>query len=246
MFGSMEVYMQETFLLLLKVLHISMLNILLSFDNISVITVITSNLPKKFAKKAYMIGLSISILFSILFTSIISLIMEIKWFPIQLLGALLLIKITVDMLKSQHSKKDNSANYELGNIKIIMVILKITMVSLSLSFDNMLAIAGAGNGNIKIISYGLLLSLPVILIACQFIMKLLKKKLIFLYISGAILIYTALEMIFTYRYISPYIPSIIANIISLTFSFSVILYGIYALRKIPLKTSNKIESNDSD
>ncbi|MDF2589315.1 MAG: hypothetical protein K0S41_3156 [Anaerocolumna sp.] len=240
--------MQETFLLLLKILHISLLNILLSFDNISVITAISNSLPKKFAKKANLIGLSISILFTILFASIISIIMEIQWLPIQLLGALLLIKITIDMLKPEKEKLNSLplSTPNNSNTKLIKAIVKITFISLSLSFDNILTIAGAANGNVKIISYGLLLSLPIILFVCQLILKLLARKKFLLYISGAILIYTAFEMIFSYKYISPYIPGIIANIISLIFSFSVILYGFYTIKKLTSTVPTVKESEDND
>ncbi len=80
---------------MLNILHIALLNIILSFDNISVIAFVSEKLSSDNRKKAYLSGFTLSLLFSILFTSLISVIMEVKWLPIQPLGGFLLMKIMI-------------------------------------------------------------------------------------------------------------------------------------------------------
>ncbi len=240
--------MHVLILFIIGTLHIALLNIILSFDNISVISVISNNLQSKYIKKAYITGITIAIIFTIFFASMISIIMEIEWLPIQLFCAVFLIKMTWDLLKPEETKGQNDTAYQRvnGNMKLSTAIIKITLASLSLSFDNILAIAGAADGNIKIITCGLLISLPVILFTCRFIMKLIARKKIILYISGAILIHTAFGMIFSYKLITPYIPKIITFIIPLFFSVYIIIYGVHMVNKIPAKVPlvNKFKDNE--
>ncbi|BCJ93660.1 membrane protein [Anaerocolumna cellulosilytica] len=239
--------MQDFMQILIKMIHIMLLNIILSFDSISVIAVMSRKLPKKYRKKAYMTGLSISVFCTIFFTSIISIIMEIQWLPVQLLGGILLLKMTYELLKQEHTMNasgDENIKRLTSAMSLPSAIAKITIISLSFSFDNILAIAGAADGNIEIITFGLLLSLPLILTTCKYILRLIERQRIFLYISGAILIYTAIEMILSYQVIAPYIPRIIASLIPRFFSVFVVLYGLYMVKKSS-STTQICESKDT-
>lgn len=223
--------MFESKYLIINILHIALLNVILSFDSISVIALLTRDLPKRFARKANITGISLAVICTILFASIISLIMEIQWLPIQLIGGFLLIKITFDLLRSDFNDKSKTLSKpEQTNVQFIIAIFKIALASLTLSFDNILAIAGAADGNILVISNGLLMSLPIILFSSQLIIGLIKRNHIFKYISGAILIYTALEMIFSYKYLSTYIPNLISRLLPMIFALLVLLYGVYIIR----------------
>ncbi|SHO52721.1 TerC family protein [Anaerocolumna xylanovorans] len=225
--------MSMLFVSLLKILHIAVLNIILSFDNISVIAFVAGNLNEYNRKKAYLSGFTLSLVFSILFTSIISVLMEIKWLPIQPLGGFLLIKITYDMLKASSAKSgQKDGEYKVNyDMKLSRAIIKLTFISLSLSFDNILAIAGAADGDIRIISLGLLLSLPILLISCRYFMSLLKRYIIILYFCGAVLVHTSLEMIFSYPLIFNILPPYLHTILSLAASMALLIYGVYRLKK---------------
>ncbi len=225
--------MSASFVFLLNILQIAVLNIILSFDNISVIAYIAGGLNEHNRKKAYLSGFTLSLVFSILFTSIISILMEIKWLPIQPIGGFLLIKITYDMLKSSLGEPEQEeGEYSVNNnTKLSRAIIKLTFISLSLSFDNILAIAGAADGNIKIITLGLLLSLPFLLISCRFFMNLMKRYLIILYLCGAVLVHTSLEMIFSYQPLLSLLPAHLHTIISSLAAIALLIYGFYRVKK---------------
>lgn len=226
--------MSASFVFLLNILQIAVLNIILSFDNISVIAYIAGGLNEHNRKKAYLSGFTLSLVFSILFTSIISILMEIEWLPIQPIGGFLLIKITYDMLKSSLGEPEQEeGEYSVNNnTKLSRAIIKLTFISLSLSFDNILAIAGAADGNIKIITLGLLLSLPFLLISCRFFMNLMKRYLIILYLCGAVLVHTSLEMIFSYQPLLSLLPAHLHTIISSLAAIALLIYGFYRVKKI--------------
>lgn len=218
---------------MLNILQIAVLNIILSFDNISVIAFVAGNLKEHNRKKAYISGFTLSLVFSILFTSIISVIMEIKWLPIQPLGGFLLMKITYDMLKPNPCESEQEdGEYKVSyDMKLSRAIIKLTFISLSLSFDNILAIAGAAGGDVKIISLGLLLSLPILLISCRFFLKLMKRYILILYLCGAVLLHTSLEMIFSYPMLLKLLPTYLHTVLSLLASLTLIIYGLYKVKK---------------
>ncbi len=232
--------MHET--ILLAILNIAVLNIILSCDNISVIAIVTQKLPEKFAKKALILGLSIAIVCTIIFASVISFIMEIQWLPIQLIGGILLLKITVDLLKSDASNENNDSlcNIESSKNNFLKSVSQIILASLALSLDNVLAVAGAAKGSMIAIVFGLIISLPIIILGSKYVINLIIKKKIVLYVSGAILIHTALSMIFSYKYVALLIPDFAASAIPWIISLLFFLYGVYVLRK-----KSKIKSADT-
>lgn len=227
--------------LLLAVLNISVLNIILSCDNISVVAIIAQTLPEQYAKKALILGLSVAIFCTLIFASIISLIMEIQWLPIQLIGGILLLKITIDLFKPEASGRNENSlcNIESAKNSFLKAVSQIISASLALSFDNVLAIAGAAKGSMTAIIIGLIISLPIIILGSRIVINLILKKKIVLYISGAVLLHTALSMIFSYKYIALLIPQVAANTITWLISLLFILYGVYAIRK-------KSRINDAD
>ncbi len=231
--------MHET---LLAVLNISVLNIILSCDNISVVAIVAQKLPEQFAKKALILGLSIAIFCTIIFASIISLIMEIQWLPIQLIGGILLLKITVDLFKSAAADKSKNSlcNIENDKSNFLKAVYQIMLASLALSFDNVLAIAGAANGSMTAIIIGLIISLPIIILGSKFVISLILKKKIVLYISGAVLLHTAVSMILSYKYIELFIPPAAAGTISWAIALLFVLYGMFKIRK-----NSKISNADT-
>ncbi|PKM52360.1 MAG: hypothetical protein CVV02_01000 [Firmicutes bacterium HGW-Firmicutes-7] len=231
---------------LLCILNVSVLNIVLSCDSISVIALITDQLPSKLGKKVTIIGISTALIFTIIFASIISFIMEIQWLPIQLIGGVLLIIIAVDLIKTDGcDEKDKYVNKaEITNIKFFLLIFNIIIANITLSLDNVLAIAGAGNGNIMVIIVGLLISLPFVLFGSKYIIKVIKEKKIARYISGAILMYTALEMIISYKFIAPFIPKFIYISGPILVPCAIIVYGIYIIRKSSCNATSFFESGE--
>ncbi|HPL53506.1 MAG TPA: YjbE family putative metal transport protein [Bacillota bacterium] len=224
--------MHEFISIIISSFHIALLNIMLSCDSISVITLITRKLPVRFAQKAYVIGITIAVVLTIFFTSIASFIMEIQWLPVQLIGGLLLVKITIDLIKSNGYKDEIKMddNQKENYIEFWSAVNIVILADITLSMDNVLAIAGAANGSITTIALGLLISLPFILYASQYCIIIIQKNRFVLYISGAILIYTASEMIFSHKVIATFIPHIIILIAPLLNSLLILLYGVYVMK----------------
>ena len=206
--------------------QIAMLDIVLCGDNIGVIALATKNLSEAHAKKASAIGVIIAVLLRIIFASLITFIIAIQWLPIKLVGGLLLIKITFNLLKPI----DEIENVQVtSSLKFFDAIKSIIIADATMSLDNVLAIAGAAQGNIVLIVFGLLFNIPIILYGSRYVAKVMSKHPIVIYIGGAVLAHTALKMLLEDNLINGYIPAQLLSIIPIIAAILVLLYGIIYL-----------------
>lgn len=210
------------------VLQILILNLVLSGDNIGVIALSVKDLPEKFAKKASIIGISAAIFLRIIFTLLASYILLIEWLPIKLFAGLLLLKITYDLIKPSSQVEDNEDNITIKSTdKFGKALLNIILADISMSLDNVLAIASAANNNYLLIILGLIISIPIILFGSNFVANLMRKYQIVIYIGGAILARTACQMILEDKFILSHIPHILETMLPLFLAFLIIGYGMY-------------------
>jgi YjbE family integral membrane protein len=226
---------------IMPVLQIALLNIVLSGDNVGVIALVIRNIDPKNAKKVSMIGISGAIILRIFFASILTIIMNIEWLPIKLVGGLLLLKITWDLINEDDDAEQdgNGPNAETNFWKAV---LSIVIADLSMSLDNVLAIAGAANGNVWLITFGILINIPIIFFGSQFVADLMKKYKITIYIGGAILMHTALAMILEDKLIIPYVNHIVALALSWLLAIAVLIYGYYRIKSVKVKVGLETEN----
>lgn len=227
--------MNNIVFILFSVLQITLLDITLSGDNVSVIALAIRNLPKEQAKLASLIGVGGAVGLRILFTCIITLIMAVEWLPIKLIGGLLLVKITWDLLNMENALENHSVN---ANKSLWKAVTSIVIADLSMGLDNVLAIAGAANGNVWLIIFGLSLSIPIIFFGAKYVAKLMKSYEIIVYIGAGLLIYTAINMITKDNLIVKYVSDLIGEITAITLGMAVIGYGVISIRREKLKIKN--------
>lgn len=210
--------------------QITLLDIVLSGDNIGVIALATRKLPDHLAKKASAVGVFGAVLLRIIFASLITYILMIEWLPIRLVGGIILIKITWNFIKPDTKEED--CNIQPTN-RFMGAIWSIILADVTMSLDNVLAIAGAAEGNILLIIFGLLLNIPIIFFGSQYVAKLMNKHPIVPYIGGAVLAHTSLKMILEDKLLYPIVSNISMLTIILPYSaaFLTIIYGFYIIRK---------------
>jgi YjbE family integral membrane protein len=214
--GSILVFMTGAF-------QITLLDIVLSGDNIGIIALATKNLNEVYAKRAAIIGVFGAISLRILFTCLITYILMVQWLPIKLLGGMLLMKITWDFIKPESkgsSKELNISNNFMGAIKSIII------ADATMSLDNVIAIAAAADGQFFLIVFGLLLNIPIIFFGSQIAAKLMNKHPIAVYIGGAILAHTSVKMILEDNLIIGFIPYSVFIILPIIAAAVVLIYGL--------------------
>ncbi len=143
-------------------IQIILIDLVLSADNAVIIGMAASQFKPDIRRKVLIIGTSLAIIFRIIFTLMTAYLMQFN--GIKLIGGILLLWITyqlyVDILKNKE-KKDISkykvkAN-ERGNFRSALITVVVADVTLSL--DNVIAVAGAAKANYTLLIFGLILAI---------------------------------------------------------------------------------------
>lgn len=216
--NSLAIFMMEIF-------EITLLDLALCGDNIGVIALATRNLSAKKAKLASFIGISGAIVLRIIFACFITLILAINWLPIKLVGGILLIKVTWDFVKPGNNEETETIK---ESRRFWQVVYCVIIADISMSLDNVLAIAGTADGNVLLIIFGIALNIPIIFFGSQFVADLMKKYTIVIYLGAAILCHTAFQMILEDNLVVKYIQlsEVFTKLFPWIMALITLIYGI--------------------
>lgn len=174
----------EAFILFLQII---LINIVLSGDNAVVIAMASKNLPHHLRNKAVWWGATGAILLRLLLTAAAVILMKIPY--LQAIGAVLLLYIAIKLLV------DDKDHMKMGEVySFSAVVWTIIAADFVMSLDNVLAITAIAQGNTMVLILGIMMSIPLIIWGSTFIMNLLERYPIFIYLGAGILGYTAGEM----------------------------------------------------
>ncbi|KZE51718.1 hypothetical protein AV540_12695 [Brevibacillus parabrevis] len=213
--------------LLLSLLQIIIVNLVLSGDNAVVIALACRNLRPEVQKKAVFWGGLGAIGLRIILTFIAIWLLQIPF--VQVLGGLLLIVIAVKLLKGE--EEDTRIG---GGSNMIEALKTIVFADLIMSLDNVIAVAGAANGNMLLVVIGLAVSIPLIVWGSQLLMKLMNRFPIIVLLGAALLGYTAGEMIVGDKVVGAFLEQLLPVlhvILPVALALVVIAVGTYLKRK---------------
>ena len=174
------------------VFKIIMIDLLLSGDNAVVIALACRNLPPHQRKKGIMFGVGGAIGLRIVLTFFAVSLLALPY--LKLIGALLLLWVGVKLIlpEEEHNADNIKADTRLfGAIKTIII------ADFVMSLDNVLGVAAAAKGNVWLLVFGLVISIPMIAWSSQMVLKLIDRYPFIIYIGGALLGYVAGEMLVT-------------------------------------------------
>ncbi len=206
------------FELISQILLIIGIDIILGGDNAIVIALACRNLPTSKRNRAIILGTLLAIVVRVFLTVVAVYLLMIPY--LQLIGGLFLLWIAYNLLAQN---ADNTTKVR-GGTTLFQAVRTIVVADIVMGFDNVLAVAGASQGNILLVMTGLLISIPIIVWGSKIILKLMEQFSIIIYIGAGVLAYTAGKMVLNddkinplleaYHYINYIIP-IIAIIIVL-------------------------------
>lgn len=184
--GELEKMMDTTFAL--AVLQIIWINILLSGDNAVVIALACRSLPPHQRKWGVIFGAAAAVLLRIIFTVIVAKLMAIPY--LKLIGGILLLWIAVKLLVDETDESDVKESHTIWSAVQTVVIADIVM-----SLDNVVAIAAAAKGDMSLIVFGLVISVPLIVFGAQLIITLLQRFPVMVWAGAGLLGWIAGELI---------------------------------------------------
>ncbi|MBL8690247.1 MAG: TerC family protein [Rhodospirillaceae bacterium] len=166
-------------------------NIILSGDNAVVIALACRNLPEKYRNKAIFAGSAGAIILRVVFSIVV---VELMTFPyLKLIGGLLLLWIGVKLIvpEAEHGDGVEGASSLWGAIRTVVI------ADAVMSLDNVIAIAAAARGNFALLVIGLAISIPLIIVGSQLILKILVRYPVLVVAGGGLLGWIAGEVIVT-------------------------------------------------
>jgi YjbE family integral membrane protein len=169
---------------------IIVINLLLSGDNAVVIALACRNLPLELRKKGVLFGVGGAIVLRILLTLFAVSLLALPY--LKLVGALLLLWIGIKLIVPE--EEHNTVGIQTGT-KLLGAIKIILIADLVMSLDNVLGVAAAAKGNVPLLVFGLVISIPIIMWSSQLVLKLIDRFPLIIYAGGALLGYVAGEML---------------------------------------------------
>jgi len=143
-------------------IQIILIDLVLSADNAVIIGMAASQFKPDIRRKVLVIGTGLAIIFRIIFSLMTAYLMQFN--GIKLIGGILLLWVTyklyVDILKNKEKKdigKYKVKETERGNFRSALITVVVADVTLSL--DNVIAVAGAAKANYTLLIFGLILAI---------------------------------------------------------------------------------------
>ena len=197
--------------------QVIMIDLVLAGDNAIVIGLAAAGLPEGQRKKAILIGIVAATILRIGFASVTVQLLQI--IGLLLAGGVLLLWVCWKMwreLRTSHHQPTfqslssaSTMDATAGRQKTLgQAVWQITLADVSMSLDNVLAVAGAAREHPMILIFGLALSIALMGFAASFIARLLEKHRWIAYVGLAIILYVAVDM--CYRGVLEVWPHLIA------------------------------------
>jgi YjbE family integral membrane protein len=231
---------------IIGILNIVIIDLILAGDNAVVIAMAVRSLPRRQRQWGIMLGAGAAVILRVVLTFFVAQLLEIQF--IKLAGGVLIAWIAVKLfVEGAPEQADQEAKTLLQAMWLIMV------ADITMSTDNVLAVAGASHGNPFLLMFGLALSIPFVVFTSNLLSMLMDRYPIILYIGAAILGRVAAEMIFSdpavVRWLS--LPHWFTYAMEALFAVGVIVVGKlwlrFAFRKAGKeKQAQKLETQGSD
>ena len=174
----------------LILLQIVAIDLLLGGDNAVVIALACRKLPPQRQKKAIILGTIGAIVARVVLLIIAVQLLALPWLKVA--GGLLLLWIGFKLVSNDEEEASVSSDSRLWK-----TVLTITLADVVMSLDNVLAVAAAGKGNVWLVSLGVLISIPVIVMGSQLVLKVLSRFPFIVTLGGALIGWIAGSMLVT-------------------------------------------------
>ena len=190
--------------------QVIMIDLVLAGDNAVVIGLAASGLPKEQRNKAILVGILAATVLRIIFAGLATQLLQLL--GLILIGGILLLWVCWKMwreLRNGHGEEqgveavtgeDVNADGVVGAPQsgktFAQAAWQIVVADVSMSLDNVLAVAGAAREHPGVLVIGLALSIALMGLAASFIARLLQNYRWIAYVGLAIILYVALDMIY--------------------------------------------------
>ena len=179
---------------LLSGLSIIVIDLLLAGDNALVIAMAVRSLPRRERRIGSAAGAAVAVVLRVALTYFAARLLSIEY--VQIAGGLFILWIALKVLVDASDPPDAAPAPK----RFYQAIWYIVVADLTMSTDNILAIAGASKGNLGLLVFGLGLSIPFVVFSSNLLADLMDRYPATIYVGAAILGQVAGDLILTDRF----------------------------------------------
>jgi len=193
---------------LAALLQVILIDIVLAGDNAVVIGMVASRVPQVQRRKVIALGLGVAVVIRIVLASGVAHLLDV--IGVRLAGGILLLWVSWRLWREFHSSEAEVGHHTitsadasdhpkarppLNDQGMRRAVLRIIIADISMSLDNVLAVAGAAMHHVWVLAIGLFLSIALMGVAATMIARLLRRNPWISYAGLIIIVYVALRMI---------------------------------------------------
>ena len=181
---------------------IIVIDLVMSGDNAIIIGIAASGLPPKTRRQAIVFGIGAATLMRVFFASITFQLLAIL--GLTLAGGILLLWVAYRMYREVRAGLSYSLDEQVDEAEVDptaqrktlrSALISIVVADVSMSLDNVLAVAGASHGYLGMLIFGLTLSIALMGFAATMVARLLERHHWIAYVGLVVITYVAIDMI---------------------------------------------------
>ena len=172
-----------------RLASIVVIDLSLAGDNALVIALAVRSLPAREQWLGRVWGTAAAVGLRLLFIAVVSALLSIPL--LRAIGGLLLLWIAIRLVRPGGDAEGHVRH----GTSLREAIWIIVVADVAMSLDNVLAVAAAAHGDMLLVSFGIALSLPIVVWGSGFLARLMTRQPWIIWIGGGILGYVAGEMI---------------------------------------------------
>ena len=187
-----------------KLVQIIFVDLVLAGDNAIIIGMVAAGFTKEYRRKVILYGVGVAVILRIVFALITVQLLAIK--GLLIIGGLLLLwicwKLYVDLrspyltpIPAADSQTEAEEESEKSNPPLHKAIFNIVLADVSMSLDNVLAVAGIADGHSGLLVIGLALSVFFMTVAAALIADILQKHRWIGFVGLMVILYVGLKMV---------------------------------------------------
>jgi YjbE family integral membrane protein len=180
--------------------QVILIDLTMAGDNVVIMGTLTSGLPARERRKVIMLGVGMAVVFLIAFALVATQLLKIT--GLLLAGGLLLLWVAFNMYRELRPAKDVIADDPAtaavegppASKTFLQAALQVTVADLSMSLDNVLAVAAAAREHPSVLFVGLVLSVGFMGVAASFVAKLIHRFPLLAWAGLLMILYVAIKM----------------------------------------------------
>ncbi|WP_288413110.1 TerC family protein [uncultured Sphingomonas sp.] len=173
--------------------QVVLIDVMLAADNAIVVGALAAGLPADMRRKVILIGVGAALLLRVVFALLVTQLLQVT--GLVFAGGLLLVWVAWKMWRELRGEAGEDAVVQVAPRSFASAAWAVAIADVSMSLDNVLAVAGAARDHPGILAIGLILSVALMGVAANVLARVIERYRWVAYVGLAVILYVACRMI---------------------------------------------------